>query len=231
MNPSFSDMLHAATLPGQIAIPAGTQLVARLCGLDFEGLFSSEELGFRQPFDARFAKLLVRTASHLLGGDSGARLAFLERTQFSLALDPAVVAKNWDDALKLRDYLVGLASTQLSAQLGAEALFGCELHALADLNQLVSYFAWRQEKAADDTLDAYCRHALKGQGVERLLPGMAAEEKREILGQNEVDWQALPAWQRVGSVLVLSEDGKVEIKASLPEGEAFVDAVRGMLGA
>ena len=224
MNSGVFERLREMRLPAATEIPAGCHVVARLRGVDFEGLLDSPELGFSQPVDARYAKLMVRTISYLLGGDACGRFGFVELLESSVLLDSDLLRNRWTDANDVQNFLVALASTRLSALMETETLFNCQLFAFTTPALAVNYFMWRQQEANLAALDRYCGGILAASNspaeVAMLLERLAPREKEEILRQHDIEYASVPGWLRAGIGVMLQPDGRVSIEAALPhEGE------------
>jgi tRNA(His) 5'-end guanylyltransferase len=207
--------------------------VVRLEGIDFDGVLDSPELGYSQPFDPRFAKMMVRTASYLLGGDAGGLFAFAEHFELSVLLHRDI-QRRWKDANALQCFLVGLASTRLSGLIGAEAIFGCSLFAFNSPEVAISYFMWRRQEANLRALDRYCSFVLSRESspekVAKLLEGLGPLEKEEILRQHDIDYRAeVPGWQRDGAGVHLSDSGVV-VDTSLPAADAYAPYLSRYIG-
>lgn len=236
MSATLTDRLKRFQIPPAVAIPADAFGVARLRGIDFEGIFNSPDFEYENAFDARFGKMMVRTASHLLGGDACGRYAYCELTEFSVMLDRSSVAGKWNDAAALQNYLAALASTKMTLLVEDEALFSCQLFGFPTADLAVAYLTWRQQDAYLTALDGYCRHVLakdentSNERVDVLLEGLGPQEKIEILHQNEIDYAAVPAWQRYGTGVHLDGvGGKVSVETTLPREGAYAEYVQRML--
>ncbi len=224
-------------VPAAAPLPRGQLLVAQFIGVDFEGLLSSPDFDFVQPFDASFGKMMIRTASHLLGGDACGTYGYVERLGFSVGLEPAAAEACWQDLGSLLGYLIGLASSKMSLEVDDEALFGCSLFSFPGKEQALAYFSWRQQEAFLGSLNRYCTHVLSQRGdrspevVEAILSGLEPPEKEEILRQNEIEYRDLPAWQRYGAAVFLTEGGKrVSVETRLPRGPEYADFLKLHLG-
>lgn len=205
----------------------GRLLIARLVGRRFEDLLV--QAGFDQPFDIRLAKAMVKTASHLAGA-LGAALAFAERSEISL-----FAVAGGGDGRRLASRLAGEASAKLSLLLGRVATFESRLFELEDPELVLDYFASRQEIAQSTALDGYCRQALLKSGADPaaiplILNDLAHDDKHELLKQNEVEYAQLPAWQRLGSCVLLQPDEngngsgpsvRILVDLNVPEGPQF----------
>ncbi|MBW2732412.1 MAG: hypothetical protein JRH20_08445 [Deltaproteobacteria bacterium] len=225
MNSRLLDKLKEFRCPAETEIPKEFLVVAQLTGIDFEGIFNSPEFEVENAFDARFGKMMVHTASHLLGGDACGLLGYTELTQLCLLLDHRAVSRRWTDPTDLQNYLVGLASAKMTLLLEEEALFICRLYAFPNAALVGGYFVWRQQEAYLNALNGYCRLVLGRKGsaeqADNLIAGLGPEEKEEILRQNDIDYESIPAWQRYGASVHLGTDGEVNIDTVLPTDVAF----------
>lgn len=227
MNSELLERLRGFRVPPATPIPADHYIVAQLQGVDFDGVFNSDDFEFENAFDVRFGKMMVRTTSHLLGGDACGRYGYTELTEMSVLLDRKSVGRRWKEIADLQDYLVGLSSARMTMLLEEEAMFICRLYAFARPDLVLAYFSWRQQEAFLAALDGYCKHVLlqadnsSPEHVSKLLSGLGPREKEEILGQNNIDYEAVPAWQRYGSGVSLGEGGAVTVDTNLPRDAAY----------
>src|SRR5262249_4621343 len=101
----------------------------------------------------------------------------------------------------------------------------------------LEYFRWRQDQAHRSALDRYCTYILRKTGTEgqetvKVLEGMAEDEKVEILRQGEIDFEALPSWQRRGAgVYVKRKNGRPDgpslvVDPHLPTSEAYTEYLK-----
>jgi len=220
MNTTLLERLRGFQIPPTTPIPQG-HVVARLCGVDFEGILDSPDFGFTRPLDARFGKMMVRAGSHLLGGDPCGRLGFIEQMEMSILLDHRHVVGRWHGAGDLQGYLMAVASSKMSLLVEDEALFTCTLYAFAQTDLVVAYFMWRQQEAAVAALDRYCSYVLgqegsNSEGTTKLLEGLGPLEKEEILRQNNIEYSELPIWQQRGSSVYVGPDGRLVVDTNLP---------------
>jgi tRNA(His) 5'-end guanylyltransferase len=227
MNTTLLDRLRSFQIPPATPIVTGHHIVARLMGVDFDGIFNSPEFGFARPFDPRFGKMMLRTASHLLGGDACGRFAFTELSEMSVLLDHRSVSSHWSDATDLQSYLVAIAASKMSLEVEEEVVFTCKLYSFSKSDLAVAYFLWRRQEAAVAALDRYCEYVLgkdssNPEGVAKLIDGLGLHEKEEILRQNNIEYKDLPAWQRQGAAVHLAdEDNRVAVETNLPHESAY----------
>ena len=227
MNSDLFERLQSFRIPASTPIPADAYVVAQLQGVDFDGIFNSPDFEYENAFDARFGKMMVRTASHLLGGDACGRFSYTELTSASVLLDRRLLYERWKDVADVQNYLVGLSSARMTLLLDEEALFICRLYAFSRPDLAVAFFTWRQQEAYLEALDGYCTYVLlqkednSRDQVRMLLSGLGPREKEEILQQNSIDFSTVPAWQRNGTGVSLNPEGGVSVDSSLPRDAAY----------
>lgn len=227
MNSELFERLQGFRTPSRTPIPADSYVVAQLEGVDFDGIFNSPDFDFENAFDVRFGKMMVRTASHLLGGDACGLFSYTELTSASVLLDRRLVGERWKDVTDLQNYLVGLSSARMTMLLDEEALFICRLYAFNHADLAIGYFTWRQQEAYLQALDGYCTYVLlqkddsSREHVRSLLSGLGPREKEEILQQNSIDFSAVPAWQRNGTGVSLDSEGGVSVDSNLPRDAGY----------
>lgn len=234
MNTNLLERLRSFQIPPTTPLSEGNHVVARLQGVEYEGIIDSPEFGFEQPFDARFGKMMVRTASHLLGGDVCGHFGYVEQLEFSMLMDFRTLTSRWTDASDLQSFLVALASSKMSLQVEDEALFTCNLYSFANADLVIAYFMWRQQEAYVTALNRYCIYVLSKESspetVANILEGLGPLEKEEILRQNGIEYSEVPAWQRRGAGVSLASDNRVSVEANLPEDSAYRPFLQQFLG-
>lgn len=184
----------------QIIVP-GMYLVARLDGNRFTRL-TKEICKFEAPFDARFRDMMVETVKELMKYGFRVIYGFTESDEISLLFHPD------EDTFgrKVRKYnslLAGVASAAFSRQLGQPGIFDCRMIPLPSVELVKDYFAWRQEDAHRNSLNSHCYWMLRKQGksvkeATETLSGQSVAFKNELLFQNGINYDKLPAWQKRG---------------------------------
>jgi tRNA(His) 5'-end guanylyltransferase len=209
----------------------GQPLVARLVGRRFDQLLDGG--AYERPYDAHFGKAMVKTLSHM-AATLGASFGFAERTELSL-----YAISSGGDARRLLSRVAGEAAAKLSLILGEVATFEVRLYELPSAESAFAYFAWRQQHAHGAAIDRYCAHVLSrsgtdASGVVRILDGLDAEQKVELLRQNALDFAAVPAWQRRGATVRIQPlvenghngTGRLIVDVNLPGDHDWVDYLR-----
>lgn len=194
----------------QILLPE-LYLVARLDGNRFTRL-TKEVCPFEAPFDDRFRDMMVHTVEALMNYGFRVIYGFTESDEISLLFHP----EENTFGRKVRKYnsiLAGVASAVFSLELGQSAVFDCRMVPLPTLERVKDYFLWRQEDAHRNALNAHCYWLLRKQGVSKQaatkqLEGQSTAYKNELLFQNGVNFDKLPAWQKRGIGLYWSTEEK-----------------------
>jgi tRNA(His) 5'-end guanylyltransferase len=227
MNSTLLERLRSFQIPSAAPVKQGHFLVARLNGIDFAGILDSPEFGFDRPFDPEFGKMMIRTASHLLGGDACGRYAFVEQLEMSVLLNHDEAFARWEDTADLQSFLVAGGSSKMSLLVEDEALFLGRLFSFSKSELVISYFMWRQQEAYLAALERYCSYVLAKEGstpetVANILEGLGPLEKEEILRQHGIEYSEIPAWQRRGAAVSLAEDGeRIKVDTNLPKDNDY----------
>lgn len=182
-------------------VPPDVFVVARLDGRGFTRL-TKEVLRLEAPFDLRFHEAMAGVVEHLMGVGFKALYGYTQSDEISLLFDPAESAFGG----KVRKYLsilAGEASGHLSLALGQAAAFDARLSLLPSVALMVDYFRWRQEDSRRNALGAYAYWEQRKRGIPaaeatRRLDGMSIPDKLAFVADFGIDFEALPAWQRLG---------------------------------
>jgi tRNA(His) guanylyltransferase len=176
-------------------------IVARLDGKSFTKL-TKELLDFERPFDIRFRDAMVQTTKHLMNCGFNIVYGYTESDEISLLfqLDENSFGRK---IRKLTSVLAGEASACFSLALNTMAVFDCRIIPLPNEKLVIDYFRWRAEDANRNALNAYCYWKLRDQGlpssmVTNKLSGLSVGDKNEILYQQGINYNDLPAWQKRG---------------------------------
>ena len=179
----------------------GIFMVARVDGRNFTRL-TKELHDFDRPFDEGFRDLMLETAEHLMTCGFRISYGYAQSDEMSLLFD-------LEDATfgrklrKLNSVLAGEASAKFSLLLGDHAAFDCRVSQLPDERRVQDYFRWRHEDAHRNALNAHCYWMLRKRGksaaeATEFLVGLTVADKNELLFQEGINFNDLPAWQKRG---------------------------------
>ncbi|MBA3869324.1 MAG: guanylyltransferase [Anaerolineae bacterium] len=177
-------------------------MVARLDGRTFTRL-TKEVHQFESPFDERFRDIMLDTVEHLMNCGFPVVYGYTQSDEISLLFQKSTDTFNRKER-KFNSILAGEASAKFSLLLGAMGVFDCRICQLPTLDLVVDYFRWRQEDAHRNALNAHCYWVLRKQGQDvnkatQALVGLSVADKNELLFQNGINFNDLPAWQKRGS--------------------------------
>jgi tRNA(His) 5'-end guanylyltransferase len=176
-------------------------IVARLDGRTFTRL-TKEVHQFESPFDVRFRDMMLDTVEHLMNCGFPVVYGFTQSDEISLLFSRSIETFKRKER-KFNSILAGEASAKFSIMLGAIGVFDCRICQLPSAKEVVDYFRWRQEDAHRNALNAHCYWLLRKQGqsvnaATQALMGLSVADKNELLFQNGINFNDLPAWQKRG---------------------------------
>lgn len=185
-------------------IPTDRFIIARLDGRSFTKL-TKAKLSFERPFDPRFHDAIIHTCRHLMEAGFQVAMCYTQSDEISLLLDRHDQAFQRKER-KFVSILAGEASAAFSLAIGHPASFDCRLCLMPMAENVIDYFRWRTEDARRNALSAYCYWTLRGEGalpsdVDRRLAGLSVEEKRNLLCERGINFEAQDDWKRGGSFL------------------------------
>ena len=195
-------------------------IVARIDGRGFTRLTKEIEK-FEAPFDTRFRDLMVETTQHLMNCGFKIIYGYTQSDEISLLFDFNENGFGRKHR-KLNSVLAGEASAKFSVSLGRVAAFDCRLCELPNAQLVVDYFRWRNEDAYRNALNAHCYWLLRGQGnnetvATQRIHGVSVADKNELLFQNGINFNDLPAWQKRGIGLYWTDIEKEGFNPKTPE--------------
>ncbi len=228
----------------------GMFMVARLDGRGFTRL-TKEIHDFEAPFDVRFRDLMLDTAEYLMTG-CGFNFAYGYTESDEISLLFAADERSFGRKVrKLASILAGEASAKFALGLGAQAAFDCRICELPVAGLVVDYFRWRNENAHRNALNAHCYWGLRRKGCNvaqatEALQGLSVAAKNELLFQQGINFNELPAWQKRGFGLiwedydhsgvnpktqarVIVRRRRIRRELELPMKDAYSDFIRGLL--
>jgi tRNA(His) guanylyltransferase len=179
----------------------GVFMVARIDGRSFSQLTRVSQ-AFDAPYDTRFRDCMIAALRHLFATGFAITYGYTQSDEISVLFrrDESLFAR------KLRKYLSVLAgetSAAFSIALGAPAAFDARISQLPREEDVVDYFRWRYEDAHRNALNGHCYWLLRRQGLDdvqatKKLEGVSVAGRNELLFQNGIQFNDLPAWQKRG---------------------------------
>nr|MBK7065444.1 guanylyltransferase [Deltaproteobacteria bacterium] len=176
-------------------------MVARIDGRSFSHLTRVAQ-GFDAPYDLRFRDHMVATLQHLMNCGFSVLYGYTQSDEMSLLLrrDESLFGRK---LRKLLSVLAGEASGAFSVRLGSPAAFDCRISQLPTTDDVVDYFRWRYEDAHRNALNGHCYWLLRSQGLDehaatQRLRGVSVADRNELLFQNGINFNDVPAWQKRG---------------------------------
>ena len=176
-------------------------MAARIDGRNFTRL-TKELCRFEAPFDESFREHMIFTVKHLMECGFRVVYGFTQSDEISLLFHPD------EDTFgrKVRKYnsiLAGEASAAFTNSLKRIAVFDSRIIPLPTAELVQDYFLWRQEDAHRNGLNAHCYWLLRRNGLSSAdatlqLDGKSIAYKNELLFQQGINFDKIPAWQKRG---------------------------------
>ncbi|MEH6460016.1 tRNA(His) guanylyltransferase Thg1 family protein [Chitinimonas sp. JJ19] len=184
-----------------VCVLPGIHIVARIDGRGFTRL-TKDVHKFEAPYDPRFRDMMVHTVQHLMQCGFNVVYGYTQSDEISLLFHLDEDAFNRKER-KWNSLLAGEASACFSLLLGGMAAFDSRICQLPTPALVADYFAWRNEDAARNALNAHCYWTLRKTGLApdvaaTRLARLAVAEKNELLFQHGVNFNDLPLWQKRG---------------------------------
>jgi tRNA(His) 5'-end guanylyltransferase len=203
MNTDLKAQFDSFELFGDEKLMRGFIRVCRLDLMASDRVLNSPQYGFAKPFDQRYGKLMVKTASHLLGVLGEVIFGVAQIREISVLLAGVEGDGEELDGRRLICNLASEASSKLSLLMEQPLSFEARLYEFPSPEIAKVYFVWRQQVNEQFTLDRYFKFALLASGTEperiaEMTSNFDAAEKKEILSQNEIKYDQIPLWQKRG---------------------------------
>lgn len=187
-----------------------TYTVIRLDGRSFSNFTASSK--FDKPFDGRFHSMMLDTTKAIVT-ELGGVYAYTESDEISILFPP-----EWDlfdrSVEKLVSVSASIASSNFTYFSNSIVSFDSRIISLVNHQQVIDYFLWRQADATRCALNGYSYWTLRSLGKS---PRAATSEldkqtvsfKNELLFENGINFNDVPAWQRRGTGIYWEEYEKV----------------------
>ncbi len=177
-------------------------IVARIDGRSFTKL-TKEKHDFERPFDVKFHDYMVETVKHLMNCGFKPIYGYTQSDEISLlfSFTESTFSRK---TRKFLSILSAEASAKFSILLNDVAAFDCRLSILPNEKLVIDYFRWRNEDAHRNSLNAHCYWLLRKQGksvkeATSTIEGKSIAFKNELLFNNQINFNDLPAWQKRGT--------------------------------
>lgn len=189
-------------------VPNDKFIVVRLDGRSFSKL-TKDVCKFEKPFDDRFHMLMRNTTKYLLSDSGfGIRYGYTQSDEISLLF-------NTDDNTFGRRYykiittLAGDCSAKFTLDLSKVlpndiiASFDCKLYAFDTVDEVLTYFVWRQRDACRNALNTCLYWTLINNGMSvrkaaRTLENLKYREKIDKLAEYGINFDKLEGWKKYG---------------------------------
>ncbi len=186
----------------------GIYIVARLDGRGFTRL-TKDVHKFKAPYDERFRDYMLDTVEHLMNCGLDITYGYTQSDEISLLFSLEDETFN-RKTRKINSVLAGEASAKFSLLLNDMACFDCRISQLANINQVIDYFRWRQQDAHRNSLNSHCYWCLRGDGetarkATSIMEGLSVADKNELLFKHGINFNELPTWQKRGMGLYWEE--------------------------
>lgn len=206
---SFDSKMRELEYFHSLRILPGAWAVIRVDGRSFSRF---TEARFEKPFDLKFHDLMVTTSQALLDELQGV-FAFTESDEISILLP-----NNWDlfdrNLEKVVSISASIASSQFTCAIGEPVVFDSRVWMGVSKSQVGDYFSWRQADTTRCALNGWCYWTLRKSGLSArkatsILDHQSVAFKHELLFENGINFNDLPAWQRRGTGLLWEEYEKI----------------------
>lgn len=174
-----------------------------LIGLRLDGRgFSSLTSSFVKPFDPRIDRAMEAGVEALMNDNRDARLGFVQSDEITLILRSS--SGHFDRRVeKLCSVSAAVVSVAVSAELGQPAHFDCRVLELPGPEDAMAVLAERQQDAERNAVSSTCFWALRHSGLSaraaaRRLDPQRGSERRALLAELGIDWDAEPLSLRRG---------------------------------
>jgi tRNA(His) guanylyltransferase len=223
---NLEQQMHDLEYFHSLRILPETWVIIRVDGRGFSQFTKSR---FKKPFDVEFHQLMVQTATALLHELNGI-YAYTESDEISVLFPPS-----WNLFDRSLEKIISISASIASATFTHtfEAIVNFDSRVWLGVNQaqVIDYFRWRQADAARCALNGWCYWMLRKLGetarkATTILDSQSVAFKNELLLQNGIDFNELPAWQHRGVGLYWEECQKtgydtLEAKETLVTGRCI----------
>lgn len=201
----FEERMHELEYFHSLRLLPSAWVIIRVDGRSFSQFTKSH---FEKPFDVEFHKLMVQTAAALLEELHGI-YAYTESDEISVLFPPSW--ELFDRSLeKIVSISASIASAKFTHASQIVVSFDSRVWLGVNSSQVIDYFRWRQADATRCALNGWCYWMLRKSGetarkATKILDSETVAFKKELLFQNGINFNELPAWQHRGVGLYWEE--------------------------
>ncbi|MBW4575472.1 MAG: hypothetical protein KME08_09335 [Aphanothece sp. CMT-3BRIN-NPC111] len=204
-NNAFEKQMRSLEYFHNLRLLPGAWVVIRVDGRGFSRFTESR---YDKPFDLKFHKLMMQTAKALLEELQGI-YAYTESDEISV-----LFPTEWNLFDRSLEKIVSISASIASATFTHAAQttvnFDSRVWLGANKAQVLDYFRWRQADATRCALNGWCYWTLRktGHSVAQATSALHSKSvgfKNELLFQQGINFNDLPAWQRRGTALYWEE--------------------------
>lgn len=190
----------------ELKVPCGSSIILRLDGRNFYQL--TKKLGFKKPFDLRFAKLMVSSSLELFH-EFNPKFIYTFSDELNILLHDIPFSGRLEKLDSVfASYLASAFVKKLyenpilrSAKLKYTPSFDCRIIPLST-EEMINYFQIRQKEAWRNCLNGYAYWTLRREYNQnqtmKLLRGMKSSNIHDLLYERGLNLNDLPLWQKRG---------------------------------
>ena len=180
-------------------LPRRTTTIIRIDGKTFH----TYTRGLKRPYDEDLMKAMDDTALFLCQQVQGCCLAYVQSDEISLALTDFATPETqaWFDGnvQKITSVSASIATFMFNhIRPTGTALFDSRVFTIPDPVEVLNYFIWRQQDAIRNSIQS----AAQALFSQKILNGVNTTKLKEMMLENNVDWNDYPATFKHGRCVV-----------------------------
>lgn len=204
---SLGDRIKSYEGTFDFILPHQLPLILRLDGRAFHSF--TRKMKFSRPVDEIFHQAMVKTTIALCEEISNARFGYTQSDEISILIYPKYFTSDPWFGNRLQK-IISASASLASITFIQELLSSPYADRLKELRNLPTFdarifivplhdvnnaFLWRQRDATKNSVSMFAEHHLN----RSILEGKHTTERIQMLADIGIDWNTLPAWQRIGT--------------------------------
>lgn len=187
-------------------------IAVRCDGRNFHKL--TQYLGFKKPYDKRFAVMMVLSTLKVMDEVDAVKLAYLFSDEVNFIFKSPYPYNGRIEKLDsiIASILGGAFTALIHLFLNRMyiASFDARIIPLDDINEIISYLVWRQLTCFRNCLNSYAQYVLlKFEGLSRrktakMLEGVKGRDLIKII-ERYIDFNRVPLWHKRGILITYTE--------------------------